>query len=80
MTTPVVPAPSPVAAASTENANLQMNEKTSGGPSQPVVVNNNMGTSVPKKQKDGVPAVSASVRDDELESPLISNLRRAAYQ
>lgn len=82
-TTSASPMPSsvsPVAAASTENANLQMNEKTSGGPSQPVVVNNNMGTSVPKKQKDGVPAVSASVRDDELESPLISNLRRVAYQ
>jgi hypothetical protein len=76
----VPPAPSPVAAASSENATLQMDEKGGGSSSSPVVVNNNQTATMPRKQRDGVPAVLASVRDEEVETPLISNLKRVAYQ
>jgi hypothetical protein len=77
---PVSPKPSPVAAASTENSNLQIEEKTTGGSSAPVVVNNTTSTGVEAKKNDGVPPVPAAVRNLDLDDPLISNLKRVAYQ
>jgi hypothetical protein len=74
-----MPVASALPAAVSQNADLQLTEKSGGTMSSPVSVSTNNIVALPKRNDSGIPPVLASVRDDELESPLIDNLRRVAY-
>jgi len=80
MASPMSPKPSPVAAASAENSNLQIEEKSMTKSSSPVVVNNTSSTGIEAKKNDGVPPVPAAVRNLDLDDSLIKNLMRVVYQ